>query len=117
MKNWVRSLCTPAQIYLGLAIVVAIVAVLNRVNLAFVGVKLLFAVAWSYFLGWLCKKGYSNISWVLVLMPYVAILFTMVGLIQLSNLIHSSMKVITLSPASIGIQENMSSLHPAPYNY
>lgn len=114
-SRFVTSLCTPAKIYLILAIVMAISAILNRVNVAFVAVKLVFALAWSYFLGWLCRRGYKNISWGLVLLPYIAIMFTIVGLYQISNLIHSSMRVITLQPSVIGIQESMTSLNPAPY--
>jgi len=34
---------------------------------------MLFAFVWSYILGWLCKKGYSSISWFLVAFPYIVI--------------------------------------------
>lgn len=67
------KLCTPAKIYLGIGVVAAIFALYRGVSFGAILMKLLFAFLWTYILGWLCKKGYSSISWFLVLLPYIVI--------------------------------------------
>ena len=37
--------------------------------------KGLVALAWTYALNWLCRKGYAMVAWALVLLP-LALLFT-----------------------------------------
>ena len=68
------KLCTPAKIYFGIAVIAAIIALTRGMTFGAVLIKLVFALFWTYVLGWLCKKGYSSISWFLVLLPYVIIL-------------------------------------------
>jgi len=71
-KNF-SKLCTPAKIYFGIAVIAIIFALFNGVSLMLVFTKLLFAFIWTFVLGWLCDKGYSSISWFLVLLPYIVI--------------------------------------------
>jgi hypothetical protein len=73
-KKTLNALCTPAKIYLAIAIVASVVALFRGVTFGAVFVKLLFAFFWTYVLGWFCKKGLSYLSWFLVLLPYVVIL-------------------------------------------
>jgi F0F1-type ATP synthase assembly protein I len=47
--------------------------------------KLIFAVLYTFVLGWLCSKGYKSLSWFLVLLPYVLILLTFFGLVSLTQ--------------------------------
>ena len=68
------KLCTPAKIYFGIAVIAAIIALTRGMTFGAVLIKLIFAFFWTYVLGWLCKKGYSSISWFLVLLPYVVLL-------------------------------------------
>ena len=79
------SLCTPAKIYLTIAVVSSVIALYNKVMFGAVLTKLLFAFLWAYILGWLCKKGYANISWFLVLFPYFVILLAAVRIANLSQ--------------------------------
>jgi hypothetical protein len=39
-------------------------------------IKMIWIFLWTYLLNCLCKKGFSTISWILVLIPFVAILGT-----------------------------------------
>jgi hypothetical protein len=35
----------------------------------------LFLVIWAWVLNWLCSKGFQAISWILVLFPFILVLF------------------------------------------
>jgi hypothetical protein len=72
MKNF-SKLCTPAKIYLVIAVISTILALLNGAAIIFSFWQLVFAFIWTFVLGWLCDKGYTTISWFLVLLPYILI--------------------------------------------
>ena len=75
-KNF-SKLCTPAKIYFGIAVIATIIALFNGVSLMMAFTKIVFAFIWTFVLGWLCDKGYSSISWFLVLLPYIVIALAM----------------------------------------
>ena len=68
------QLCTPAQIYFALTILATVLAIFNRVPIFAVLMKLFFAFGWTYILNMLCNSGYKNVSWFLVLFPYIMIM-------------------------------------------
>jgi len=37
-------------------------------------VSLLFVMIWTWFLNYLCKKGYKGISWFLLFLPFLSVL-------------------------------------------
>ena len=73
MEKTFRKLCTPAKIYFAIAVIASIFALFRGISFGAVFMKMLFAFIWTYILGWLCKKGYSSISWFLVVFPYIVI--------------------------------------------
>ena len=92
-----NNICTPAQLYLAISLV-AIISMLiqncedNTVyrigdmvvktpchNLAFFAVKILYVFLWTWILNLLCKKGFTGLSWLLVLMPIIG-MFVLIGL-------------------------------------
>ena len=73
------KMCTPAQIYFVLSTLGAIIALFNNIPIAAVAMKFIFIILWTYILGFLCKKGYKSISWFLVLLPFIMMMFAMVG--------------------------------------
>ena len=75
-KNF-SKLCTPAKIYFGIAVIATIIALFNGVSFMLAFMKIFFAFVWTFVLGWLCDKGYSSISWFLVLLPYIVIALAM----------------------------------------
>ena len=100
MKNF-KALCTPAQLYLGLSVLSflglcwqnagnpnvyacglmkAESPVNNMIYFVFKG---LYILGWTYMLNLLCKKGYNQVSWLLILLPFIA-MFIIIGLIILS---------------------------------
>jgi hypothetical protein len=82
-----RKLCTPAKLYLFLAIVAIIIGLLQGVSGKAVFWKIIFTLIWTCFLGWLCDKGYKSVSWFLVLLPYV------IGLLILFLFISSTSSI------------------------
>ena len=79
------KLCTPAKIYFGIAVIATIIALFSGVSIMLAFTKMLFAFIWTFILGWLCDKGYSSISWFLVLLPYIVIALAMFGIAQITQ--------------------------------
>jgi len=91
------KLCTPAQIYLIVSFILMVLSYfglnaisqqisLNQSNNSFLQslnftyqkdartsyvVQVVLIVLWTWVLSYLCKKGFSNLSWFLVLLPWV----------------------------------------------
>jgi hypothetical protein len=72
MKDF-GNLCTPAKIYFAIAVIATIVGLFSGLSILMAFWKLVFAFIWTFVLGWLCKKGYTSISWFLVVLPYIII--------------------------------------------
>jgi len=91
----VQKLCVPAKIYLGISALVIISILLqnimNSFNIYTLGtasyrvlntpiifiIKVVYVVFWTWVLQLICKAGYTNLSWILVLLPIVMGLFTL----------------------------------------
>ena len=63
--------CTPSQIYLIIAGLGLITAFLRDFRIMTLIVNALFVILWAWILNFLCKKGFTAISWILVLLPFV----------------------------------------------
>ena len=74
MNKEFSKLCTPAKIYFAIAVIASIIMLFNGISFIAVFIKLIFAFIWSFVLGWLCKKGFTSVSWFLVLLPYIIII-------------------------------------------
>jgi hypothetical protein len=99
MRKEFSELCTPAKIYFAIAVIASIFALFNGVKLMMVFMKLLFAFVWTFLLGWLCKKGFTMLSWFLVLLPYIIIALAMFGLYQVTHEQRQIMRSIQLQGA------------------
>ena len=80
MNKEFDKLCTPAKLYFVIAIISLIFAFFKHFNLIAIIINLLFALVWTLVLSCLCDKGFSYLSWFLVLFPYVLILLAFMGL-------------------------------------
>uniref|UniRef100_A0A6C0AS17 Uncharacterized protein n=1 Tax=viral metagenome TaxID=1070528 RepID=A0A6C0AS17_9ZZZZ len=74
MNKEFSKLCTPAKIYFAIAVIASIIMLFSGVSFIAILIKLIFAFIWSFVLGWLCKKGFTSVSWFLVLLPYIILL-------------------------------------------
>ena len=71
MKFSVKDLCTPASIYFWLSVIGLIVALITKFQVVAFIINLFFVMLWSWFLNYLCSKGLSMVSWLLVLFPII----------------------------------------------
>jgi hypothetical protein len=68
--------CTPAQLYLVLGVIGIISGFFANYSVETLLTESLFLVIWAWVLNWLCSKGFKAISWILVLLPFILVLFT-----------------------------------------
>jgi hypothetical protein len=85
MQKMFSKLCTPAKIYFAIAVIASIIGLVRGMPFGVILFKMIFAFAWTFVLGWLCKKGFSYLSWFLVLLPYVVILLAMFGIARITQ--------------------------------
>lgn len=84
----VKKLCTPAYLYLAISTIALVFlifqnagntnkycvgayeCVVSSTPLLFLG-KIIYVVIWTVILNSLCKSGYKNLSWFLLLLPFI----------------------------------------------
>ena len=98
MKDF-SKLCTPAKIYFTIAVIATVIGLFSGLPIMYAFWKLVFAFIWTFILGWLCKKGYTSISWFLVLLPYILILLAMFGIYHATHQQRQLMRNIQLQGA------------------
>jgi len=102
--NQFRALCTPAQIYFALSVLSILALLMQNMedskrycvgsysakiphhNMLFFVVKVVYVLVWTYLLQLLCKHGHKNISWFLVLLPFIGF-FVLIGSFLLLNIL------------------------------
>lgn len=97
----VRKLCSPAYLYLVISVVAIIAMMLQNVgntdryclgvyecqvqNTALVFImQLVYVAFWTFILNALCQAGYRQVSWFLVLLPFI-LFFVLLGLMIVSQ--------------------------------
>jgi hypothetical protein len=78
------SICSPALLYLIIALIALISMVYSKVAMQTVAMKGLFVIIYTWFLNFLCSKGHEGISWFLVILPFVVMALFIVAM---SNII------------------------------
>ena len=63
--------CTPAQIYLVLALIGIVAGFIKNFRVITLITHSVFVVLFAWILNFLCRKGFTAISWILVLLPFV----------------------------------------------
>jgi len=94
-KNTIAKLCTPSYLYLVVSVFgIILLAIQNYGNtkkycvgkfscivpstiLMFI-FKIGFVAFWTFILDVLCKSGYINVSWILVLLPFILFFVTFI---------------------------------------
>jgi hypothetical protein len=97
----IKKLCTPAYVYLVISVVAIIVLMFQNggnVDLYCIGnfecyvpstaliflCKFLYVAFWTFILDSVCKAGHKQISWFLVLFPFI-LFFIFIGLMMLNQ--------------------------------
>ncbi len=98
MKEF-SKLCTPAKIYFGIAVIAAIFGLFNGISIMVNLLNLVFAFIWTFVLAWLCKKGYTSISWFLVLLPYIIMALAMFNIYHVTHEQRQLLRTLKLQGA------------------
>ena len=78
-ETW-NNLCSPAQLYFimtALGFLFTAWGFPKSLTTATVVYQGLIALIWTYLLGWICTKGWSGVSWFLVIAPIVVSVLVM----------------------------------------
>lgn len=98
MKDF-SKLCLPARIYFAIAVIAGIIGLFNGISIMAVFMNIVFAFIWTYILGWLCNKGYTSISWFLVLLPYIIMALAVLNIYHVTHEQRQIMRNIKLQGA------------------
>jgi len=74
MNSSISHICTPATIYLVLGILSVLGTMFVDFSVMSVLMKTVFVLIYTWFLNFLCSRGYGGISWFLVLLPFLFII-------------------------------------------
>jgi hypothetical protein len=96
MKNF-DDLCSPAKLYFVLSVIACVAALINGVKVMQVAINLIIAFAWTAILSFICGKGFTGVSWFLVLVPYIVMLLVF---FKLMKDISSSQVMMVVPPSS-----------------
>ena len=99
MYKEIAKLCTPAKIYLAIAVVASILALVKGIPIVFIIMKIIYAFIWTFVLGFLCKKGYPKLSWFLVLLPYILIILAMLKIYRMPEEHKQYLRMLKLQGA------------------
>jgi hypothetical protein len=69
----VSNLCTPAFVYFIMSFVYLIINSFKKINVVSIIVSVIGIMAWSWFLNYLCKMGYTTVSWLILIVPLVVL--------------------------------------------
>ena len=70
-----KKICIPSKIYLLISIIVIFISLFNNTTLFSFVYFCIITAFWAWNLNIICKSGYTNISWVLILLPFIYSLF------------------------------------------
>jgi len=80
------SICVPAMLYLILAVIGLITMAMKSCGALCLLFKVLFIGIWTWFLNFLCKSGYTTISWILVILPFIMFILMILIVIELMKI-------------------------------
>jgi hypothetical protein len=89
-----EELCTPAKLYFVLSVISCIIALFNGVRFMHVAMNLIIAFIWTLILSWICGKGFTGVSWFLVLFPYIVMVLVLFGLMRAISKNNQAMIII-----------------------
>ena len=85
MLKYFNKLCNPSKLYFVLVIFFIVIGLFSKINFMAIFFNLIFAFIWTIILNWLCSKGYTTLSWVIVVFPFILIVIAFFGYLKLSN--------------------------------
>ena len=78
----VIEFCLPARLYLILGVLLSFVHILKYKSAGILLLELLFTYLWTILLNWICTSGFSFLTWILFVVPFVSVVLDLVNLLQ-----------------------------------
>ena len=78
MKILNKELCTPAIVYLAISVITFLMALTKKPKVSYIIYSLIWIPLWTALLNWVCSKGYTAVSWFLVLLPIITMFLLIV---------------------------------------
>ena len=103
-KSTLGNLCTPAQLYLALSIIALIIFAFNSFSLGTIIVKIIFIAIWTFLLNWICSKGYTTISWILVVVPIIIVILMFFMAMDVAN--KAAKQHVAASQTQLNVSQN-----------
>ena len=96
----IPSFCMPAKVYLVLSLLGMAFTLFAGYSFFVFAINIVFTFLWAWVLNWLCNKGYSSISWLLVLLPFLLYMVYELGVffLTLYNNSTTTTKMPTVLP-------------------
>lgn len=66
-------LCAPAFLYVFFSLVFTVGLSLYSVDLSSILIHLFTVATWTFFLQYLCQNNFTNLSWILLILPLVGV--------------------------------------------
>ena len=73
-----NDMCMPAKVYFVLAMLSVVFSGMMSFQVSTVIFSIIVLILWTLLLNWICILGFKGISWALVVLPFIGILFTVV---------------------------------------
>ena len=74
----IKDMCLPAKVYFVLAMLSVVFSGVMSFQVSTIIFSIIVLILWTLLLNWICTLGFKGISWALVILPFVGILFTVV---------------------------------------
>jgi len=91
MVSFISNMCTPAKLYFALSLLMPLVFSFIQIHPIVVVFHIITVICWITLLAYLCERGFTNLSWILVILPFVCIFMFLILYIYLYN----NAKVVT----------------------
>ncbi len=104
-ETW-NNLCTPAQLYFIMSVIAFLYTAWGfpkALSLNTFMFQSLIVLVWTYLLGLICSKGWTNVSWFLVIAPWILSLylfFTVMKNIHLQSIYTPKVSTTYIPPSS-----------------
>ena len=97
----IGQLCSPALLYFSISIFVVVYTIFQNLGnnrmyrvggyscmvpstMLVFAIKIIYILFWTWILNLMCKDGYSNIAWFLVLLPFI-LMFILIALLMMNG--------------------------------
>ena len=109
----ISTLCTPALVYLIISSVAILFLFAQQFTIMTVLVKVGWTFLWTWLLNYICSKGYTTVSWIMVALPYVVMFGILALVLEFTNTINGYLSITIISSTPKYTSAAMPSMMPS----